>query len=136
MPLNMNVVSGASANREGKAMKESLGIRIRRDMKRNWTLYLLILPVVAYYVLFEYKTMYGALIAFQDYRPAKGFGEEWVGFEHFVDSFQSPYCWRLIRNTFTISLMQLIFAFPASIILALLINEVGSERYKKVSQII
>ena len=115
-------------------MKNGFGRQLKRDMKTNWTLYLLILPVVAFYILFCYKPMYGALIAFQNYKPAKGFGVEWVGFKHFIKFFNSPYVWRLIRNTFLISFLQLIFAFPASIILALLLNEIRGERFKRVTQ--
>ena len=118
-------------------MKKNFGNqlkRVERDMKMNWTLYLLILPVVAFYILFCYKPMYGALIAFQNYKPAKGFGYEWVGMKHFLKFFKSPYVWRLIRNTFTISFLQLIFAFPASIILALLLNELRHERFKRITQ--
>ena len=103
-------------------------------MKQNWTLYLLIIPVVAFYVLFCYKPMYGALIAFQDYKPAKGFGYNWVGMKHFIKFFNSPYAWRLIRNTFLLSFLELIFSFPASIILALLLNELRSEKFKRISQ--
>lgn len=117
-------------------MKRDFRVRVRKDWKLNWSLYLLIFPVVLWYVLFCYKPMYGALIAFQDYRPARGFGEEWVGFEHFARFFKSPYFWRLVRNTFMISFLQLIFAFPASIILALLLNEVKSVRYKSISQML
>jgi len=122
---------------ERSQMKERFGLSYwKKDFRRNWSLYLLVLPVIVYYVLFYYKPMYGALIAFQDYRPAKGFGEEWVGFKHFIDFFESPYFWRLIRNTFMISFLQLIFAFPASIVLALLLNEVKSNKFKKTSQMI
>ena len=115
-------------------MKHDFCSRFKRDMKLNWSLYLLILPVVAIYILFSYKPMYGALIAFQNYKPTKGFGAEWVGFKHFIKFFQSPYAWRLIRNTFLISFLELLFAFPASIILALLINELRNERFKRLSQ--
>ena len=117
-------------------MQEKFSLRLKRDLKINGTLYLLILPIVIFYLLFMYKPMYGALIAFQDYRPARGFGEEWVGLKHFIKFFNSPYFFRLVRNTFTISLLELIFSFPASIILALLLNEVRNERFKKVSQMI
>ncbi len=115
-------------------MKDGFGIRLKRDMKLNWTLYLLILPVLAFYILFCYKPMYGALIAFQNYKPAKGFGYEWVGFKHFIKFFNSPYAWRLIRNTFMLSFLELLFSFPASIILALLINELRRERFKRITQ--
>lgn len=115
-------------------MKEKRGTVIKKDLKRNWVLYLLILPVIIYYILFMYKPMYGALIAFQDYRPAKGFGATWVGFKHFIRFFANPYFGRLLRNTLLISLYNLIFGFPVPIALALLLNEIKSKKFKNVTQ--
>ena len=81
--------------------------------------------------------MYGALIAFKDYSPGKGFsGSPWVGFEHFIRFFQSPFFFRLLRNTFLISFYGLLFGFPAPIILALLLNEVRHSSYKRTIQTI
>lgn len=116
-------------------MKKTCQI-LKREFKRNGTLYLMVVPVIVYYCLFAYKPMYGALIAFQDYRPAKGFGAEWVGFKHFIRFFESPYLGRLIRNTVAISGLNLIFGFPIPIILALLMNEVKNKKFKVVSQAI
>ena len=115
-------------------MKETLGVRIKKDWKRNWVLYLMLVPVMLYFVLFWYKPMYGALIAFQDYRPAKGFGAEWVGFKHFIRFFQSPFFGRVMKNTIMISLLVLVAGFPGSIFLALMINEVKSNKFKGVTQ--
>lgn len=93
------------------------------------------LPVVLYYLLFDYKTMYGVIIAFKNFRPALGiWGSEWVGLQNFVDFFQSYYFWRLLKNTLTISLTSLILGFPAPIILALLMNELKSKKFKRVVQ--
>lgn len=104
-------------------------------IKRNKELYLLILPVIIYYILFHYKPMYGLIIAFQNYRPRKGvLGSEWVGFENFTLLFKSIYFSRIIRNTLTISLSTLIFGFPAPIILALLINELRSKYFSRFVQ--
>lgn len=112
-------------------------LRIRKDFIRNWTLYFLVLPVLVYYIMFHYKTMYGAVIAFQDYIPRKGIaGSEWVDFENFIRFFQSPYFWRLLKNTLLISFYGLLFGFPAPIILALMLNEVHHKRYKKAIQTI
>lgn len=98
-------------------------------------LYLMILPVVAFYLIFSYKPMYGALIAFQDYSPGAGFlGSKWVGLKHFIDFFQSPDCLRLITNTLRLSLTSLVLGFPAPIILALLMNELRNRPFKRVSQ--
>jgi putative aldouronate transport system permease protein len=108
---------------------------LRKDMQRNWELYILVIPVILYYALFAYKPMYGALIAFKNFVPAKGFsGSPWVGFANFARFFRSPYLGRLIRNTFLISIYSLIFGFPAPIILALFLNEVRHSAYKRTVQ--
>ena len=109
--------------------------RIRRDIKRYGGLYLLVIPVVLYYVVFHYFPMGGVVIAFQDYRPRLGIlGSEWVGLKHFKDFFDSMYFGRTLRNTLTISFSHLIFGFPAPIILALLLNELQNKKFKKIVQ--
>ncbi|OBZ10224.1 MULTISPECIES: sugar ABC transporter permease [Bacillales] len=111
--------------------------RYVRDFMLNKYLYLMMLPVIAYYLIFHYAPMYGALIAFKEYSPMKGIlGSDWVGLKHFSDFFQSYYFWRILKNTIVISLYSLIFEFPAPIILALLINEVRSKSFKRVAQTI
>ena len=120
-----------------KRVKKSFGLRAREDMHKNKSLYLLIIPVIVFYVLFQYKPMYGALIAFKDFKPALGFdGSRWVGFEHFIRFFNSPFFVRLIKNTFLISFYNLLFGFPAPIMLALLLNEVRGRVFKKTVQTI
>ncbi|MFF2909044.1 ABC transporter permease [Paenibacillus sp. NPDC057934] len=111
--------------------------RFIRDFRINKYLYLMMIPVVAYYLIFHYAPMYGALIAFKEYSPMKGIlGSDWVGLKHFQDFFNSYYFWRILKNTIVISLYSLIFEFPAPIILALLINEVRSKSFKRVAQTI
>lgn len=106
-------------------------------IKRNKELYLLILPVIIYYLLFHYKPMYGLVISFQDFSPRKGIlGSNWVGIENFATFFKSIYFGRIIRNTLQISLSTLIFGFPAPIILALLINEIRSKYFSRFIQTI
>ncbi|MEE1223655.1 MAG: ABC transporter permease subunit [Clostridia bacterium] len=113
------------------------GVRLKRDMKRNWSLYLLVLPLLTFYTLFCYKPMYGALIAFKEYQPRLGImGSEWVGLKHFYDFITNPYFWRILRNTLTISFSALIFAFPAPIVLALLINELKGKWFPRIVQTI
>ena len=81
--------------------------------------------------------MYGLIIAFKNYSPAKGImGSSWAGFKHFEDFLTNPYFWRLMRNTLTISLSNLIFSFPAPIILALLLNEIKNKAFLRGSQMI
>jgi putative aldouronate transport system permease protein len=110
---------------------------LRKDIRRNWSLYVLVIPVVAFYALFAYKPMYGALIAFKAYSPGRGFrGSPWVGFRQFLRFFHSPYFFRLLRNTFLISFYGLVFGFPAPILLALLLNEVRHSGFKRMVQTI
>lgn len=95
------------------------------------------LPVLAWYVLFQYVPMYGLIIAFKDFNPMKGIlASDWTGLDHFSSFFNSYYAWRVIRNTLLINTYQLVFGFPAPIILALLLNELRSIRYKKLVQTI
>ena len=118
-------------------MKKNFFKRLRRDLLRNKGLYLLLLPVVIYYIVFHYYPMYGAQIAFKDYSPAKGIeGSAWAGFKHFQSFFNSIYCGRLIKNTLVINIKNLVLGFPAPIILALLLNEVKNVGFKKVVQTI
>jgi len=95
----------------------------------------MILPVLIFFILFHYKPMYGAIIAFKDYTPALGIDESpWVGLENFFRFFDSVYFGRLIRNTILLSVYSLIFGFPAPIILALLLNEVKNKKFKGLTQ--
>ena len=106
-----------------------------KDFKQNGTLYLLVLPVLAYYILFCYRPMYGTLIAFESYSPRLGFfGSEWIGLENFKSFFQSADFTRILGNTLRISIKTLLVTFPSPIILALLINEMRCERLKKFVQ--
>lgn len=105
------------------------------EMKRNGSLYLLVVPVIVFYLIFAYTPMYGALIAFKNYSVGKGFlASEWVGFEHFKNFFASPDCGRIIWNTLRINLLNLVLGFPAPIILALMLNELWGTKFKKVAQ--
>ncbi|MGG1516435.1 ABC transporter permease subunit [Paenibacillus oryzisoli] len=97
----------------------------------------MMIPVIAYYIIFHYAPLYGTLMAFKEYSPAKGIaGSEWIGFANFKDFFTSFYFWRILKNTVIISLCTLVFEFPAPIILALLLNEVRSKYFKRFAQTI
>ncbi|GIN69955.1 sugar ABC transporter permease [Bacillus sp. J14TS2] len=108
---------------------------IRRRIFNNWDIYLLLVPVLAYFIIFKYIPMYGVQIGFKDFIATKGItGSEWVGMKHFTRFFDSYYFWRLIKNTLGIGLYELAVAFPIPIILALMINEVRLNRFKKLVQ--
>ncbi|NKI19746.1 sugar ABC transporter permease [Paenibacillus dendritiformis] len=117
-----------------KSDKRSL---IKKDLKRNKYIYLLALPVIAYYAIFHYGPMYGLLMAFKDYSVADGiWGSKWIGFDHFKNFFNSYYFGRLFRNTILINIYELLFAFPAPILLALLLNEIRGRIFKRTVQTI
>jgi putative aldouronate transport system permease protein len=107
--------------------------RVRRD---KYLLILFLVPFL-YYLIFQYGPMYGVLIGFKHFRFALGIrGSEWAGFYYFRQFFQDRYAFRLIRNVLVLNFYQLLFAFPAPIILALLLNEVRNDRFKRVIQTI
>ncbi|MFC6232627.1 ABC transporter permease [Paenibacillus allorhizosphaerae] len=108
-----------------------------KSIRRNWELYALFAPVLAYFIVFEYVPMYGVQIAFKDFIATKGiWGSPWVGFKHFERFFDSFYFWRLIRNTLGIGLYQLVVGFPIPILLALMIHEVRSSKFRRFIQTI
>ncbi|HPY43101.1 MAG TPA: ABC transporter permease subunit [Clostridia bacterium] len=109
----------------------------RNRITRNWQLYLMLLPVVIYFVVMCYGPMYGVLLGFKDYRVRRGImGSPWADplFKHFDRFFSSPYCERVITNTVMLSLQSLIWGFPVPILLALCVNEVRNTKYKKFVQ--
>ncbi len=109
--------------------------RASRELLVNRQVYLMLLPVLLYYALFHFQPMYGAQIAFKSFNPVKGiWGSQWIGFRHFQAFFGSYYAWRIIRNTLLLNFWHVIFAFPAPIIVALLVNEVTHQGYKRVVQ--
>ena len=111
--------------------------KISRDWKMNKYKYLLILPVLVYLALFCYKPMYGLIIAFNNYKPTRGItGSDYVGLMWFDNFFNNIYFWRLLSNTFTISALSIVFGFPAPIILALLLNEIQNDKFKRTVQTI
>ena len=115
--------------------KRTLGERIKRDLSQNHVFYIMLIPLVLFYVIFHYWPMYGAQIAFKNFTVGKGIeGSPWVGFKHFNTFFKSIYFTRLLGNTLAINFADIIFGFPLPIILAILLNEVRSTGYKKTIQ--
>ncbi|UOQ91889.1 ABC transporter permease subunit [Halobacillus shinanisalinarum] len=109
----------------------------KKKILQNWELYLFVLPAVLYFAIFHYIPLYGAQIAFKDFIPSEGiWGSPWVGFENFTRFFESYYFWDLIKNTLGISLYSLAVGFPLPIILALALNEVKDNLFKRSVQTI
>lgn len=116
---------------KGKRLK-----RTGRLMKKYWILYLMLLAPIAALIIFHYVPFYGILMAFQNYKPSLGVsGSQWVGFKHFETFINYPYFGRLIKNTLTLSLYALA-CFPMPIVLAIMFNEIRSNRLKKTCQTI
>ena len=106
-----------------------------KDWKKYKNIYIMLIPIVVFYIIFHYVPLFGTILSFKDYEPTLGvFKSPWVGFKHFENFFGSIFFGRTIKNTLTISITNLIFGFPAPIILALMINEVGNMKYKKLVQ--
>lgn len=111
--------------------------RLTRDLRRNRIIYAMGFLCLAYYIIFCYLPMGGIVIAFKNFRAARGiFGSAWADpwFKYFDQFFGSYYFWRLLRNTLLINFYDLLFGFPAPILLALLLNELRSNRYKRIVQ--
>lgn len=118
-----------------KESKRKARARWRKAVLKNWQLYVLLSPVIVYFLVFHYFPLYGLQIAFKDFIASKGIlGSPWAGFKHFERFFDSYYFWRLIKNTVGIGVFTLVVSFPIPIILALLLNEVKSLKYKKFVQ--
>lgn len=119
---------------------KSVGVTLRKNLKqmsRDYQAYILLLPALAYYLIFHYLPMYGIQMAFQNFSPAKGFsGSPWVGFDNFFKLVSGPYFFTILRNTLTLSLYSLIMGFPLPIAFALLLNIIPGPRYKKIAQMV
>lgn len=128
----------SSINQSIEFTKKKSGVFNNRKIKymiNNYQLYIFLLPTIIYFIIFKYVPMYGLQIAFKKYSPVKGFtGSPWIGFEHFQRYLNSADFWLLMKNTLGISLYALVVGFPLPIILALLLNQMGGTRYKRVIQ--
>lgn len=133
MPIlqrQLNTVEAHSNIRRKSAWR-----RWMMQVRRNWQLYALFAPVLLYFIVFHYVPMYGVQIAFKDFIANKGIMDSpWVGFKHFERFFDSFYFWRIIKNTMGIGLYELAVGFPIPIILALMINEARSGRFRRFVQ--
>ena len=110
-------------------------VSLSRSIKNNWQLYVLILPAVAYFLVFHYLPLYGVQIAFKDYRAVDGIaGSAWVGLKHFRAFFDAYYFKRLLSNTFLLNIYYLLWSFPIPVILAILLNQIRKDRMKRFIQ--
>lgn len=107
--------------------------RLWMSVKKAWPLYLLLLPALIYIIMFKYAPMYGAIIAFKDYKVKDGiWGSAWVGLKWFQKFFSYYDCWTLIKNTLRISIYNIVVSLGVAIVLSLMINCVRSKKLKGV----
>ncbi|MBR5114072.1 MAG: sugar ABC transporter permease [Oscillospiraceae bacterium] len=112
-------------------------VDIKKDWKKNKSVYFLAIPIVIYFLIWHYAPIVGLLLGFEEYSPRGGItGSEWIGVKNFIDFFKSYYFGRLIKNTLILSIFSIVINFPAPIILALLLNELENKIFKKVIQTI
>lgn len=103
--------------------------------KNNWQLYVLILPAIIYFIVFNYMPLYGIQIAFKDFKAVFGIsGSKWVGFKHFENFFHAYYFKRLLANTLLLNVYNLLWSFPVPIILAILLNQIKGPKIKRFIQ--
>lgn len=119
---------------EVKARKKKSGVSMKSVWRHRWV-YVMLIPVIAYYIIFKYVPMYGIVMSFQDYNVFKGvFGSEWVGLKVFNDVFHNSNFWLSVKNTLVLNLLTLAVTFPLTIIVALMLNEVLHAKFKKLTQ--
>lgn len=113
------------------------GKPLKKRIMDNWQLYAMLLIPVILTIIYKYIPMYGIQIAFRDYKASQGmFGSEWVGLKWFQRFFSAPTCVRMLSNTLLLSLYSLLWSFPIPIFLALMLNQVRFQRFKRVTQTI
>ncbi len=109
--------------------------RILARLKRDWLLYVLLIPVLAWYLIFCYAPMAGVTLAFREFRYDTGLWHSpWVGLKWFKKMFEDPDVWRAIRNTVIFGLGRIAFQMPCAVALALLFNEIRNAKFKKCVQ--
>ena len=133
----MTKTGGMEAKKMSKEMRRQL---LKKDIKRDKYLIIMFLPVLIYYLVFCYFPMTGLWMAFTEFRSGQGlaglYTGEFVGLKWFIQFFESPYAWRLIRNTFLLSFYSLIFGFPIPTLFALCITQIKNSKLQKGAQVI
>lgn len=133
----VNILSEVSLRtRKSRGAKNKKNSILKEYVKYKY-LFIMLIPIIIYFIVFHYGPMYGLLLAFKDYQPFIGFSKsEWVGLSHFKDMMGGLYFLPVLKNTIIISLYNLIWGFPAPIILAVLLNEVSNRKFKRTVQTI
>lgn len=135
--LQSTTVSEAGTLKRIHTKRTGFRGRALKSFKAHWQLYLLVFPPLLFFLIFKYYPMANAVLAFKDFNVVKGiWGSPWVGTKHFDAFFENPIFWTLLKNTLLLSLFLLLAGFPIPILLALMLNEVRSARFKKFVQLV
>lgn len=137
MTMNAEVEKMLTDESRAYLKTQSFSMRIKKSIQRDLILYLMLLPMILWFLIFLYKPMTGMQLAFKQYSAWKGIeGSPWIGFDHFVTLLHSEQFLRAVRNTIVLSVYSLVLAFPVPILLALMINEIRSNNFRKSVQTI
>ena len=132
MNMDRNSPSKKAVNSYYKPAQKRIDLKY---VSRNYDLYLMVLPVMVYFIIFHYIPMYGVQIAFRDFLPVRGIlNSPWVGLKHFERFFGTYKAKEIILNTIVISFYQILAGIPLPIILAILLNEIPSHKYRRIVQ--
>jgi putative aldouronate transport system permease protein len=134
--MKLTLKASSNSLKESTIPFEKINKKSRwKQITENYELYLFMLPAIVYFIVFQYVPMYGVLIAFKDFTASLGIlGSPWVGFQQFERFFQNYQFWALIKNSLSLSVFQLVIGFPMPIIIALLLNQMVQEKYKRFVQ--
>ncbi len=131
----MNTLKKLQSKEKKETKKKMSWSKVKVQIKNNWQLYVLVLPVIIYFFIIEYLPMYGVQIAFRDYKITQGItGSKWVGLKHFENFFNAYYFKRLLSNTLLLNIYNLVCSFPIPIILAIFLNQIRSDKRKRFIQ--
>lgn len=135
--LNVEIAVDQPAKVPGKRSRGRLSAAAARSFKKHWQLYIIVTPPLLYFFIFKYYPMLNAVLAFKDYNVIKGiWGSPWVGTKNFKLFFDNPIFWDLIKNTVYLSGYLLLAGFPIPILLALMLNEVRGNKFKRLVQLV
>jgi len=136
--IQINFIQGEKIMKiKSLIIKQNETIRRNKTLIKDLELYLMVIPGLLLLIVFKYIPLYGIIMAFNDYNPGVGIlSSKWVGLLHFIQFFNDPYCYRILKNTVVLGVLTLAFTFPAPIIFALMLNEVKNTVFKKITQTI
>ncbi|MEC2346451.1 ABC transporter permease subunit [Paenibacillus barengoltzii] len=135
MQLKTRSVAESAQSQKTPQVKQSYWRRLGLDIRKEWDLYLMLVPGILFILLFKYTPMYGITIAFKDFNIFTGFADSpWVGWKHFERLFTSPDFAQVFRNTVIISFLKIVILFPLPIVVALMLNEMRNMIFKRTVQ--